>query len=92
MKLARLGPLGSEQPGLIDADGKLRNLSSHIPDLTNPHLTDEALARLASIGAGRKSDPIFLTDGDRISLGVEGRGNQAQAIVAWEKRLKTILL
>jgi 2-keto-4-pentenoate hydratase/2-oxohepta-3-ene-1,7-dioic acid hydratase in catechol pathway len=49
MKLVRFGPPGHEKPGLIDADGKLRDLSHHIPDITNSDLSDEALARLAAI-------------------------------------------
>jgi 2,4-didehydro-3-deoxy-L-rhamnonate hydrolase len=34
MKLCRFGPLGQEKPGLIDADGTLRDLSSHVADIT----------------------------------------------------------
>jgi 2-keto-4-pentenoate hydratase/2-oxohepta-3-ene-1,7-dioic acid hydratase in catechol pathway len=49
MKLVRFGAPGQEKPGLIDADGKLRDLSQHLPDLGNAHLSDERLARLASI-------------------------------------------
>jgi 2-keto-4-pentenoate hydratase/2-oxohepta-3-ene-1,7-dioic acid hydratase in catechol pathway len=49
MKLARFGAPGSEKPGLIDAEGQLRDLSDHLPDITNSHLSDEALARIASI-------------------------------------------
>jgi 2-keto-4-pentenoate hydratase/2-oxohepta-3-ene-1,7-dioic acid hydratase in catechol pathway len=49
MKLARFGAPGSEKLGLIDAQGKLRDLSSQAPDLANRHLSDEALTRLASI-------------------------------------------
>ena len=49
MKLVRFGPAGREKPGLIDSEGKLRDLSAHVPDITNSQLSDEALARLASI-------------------------------------------
>jgi 2-keto-4-pentenoate hydratase/2-oxohepta-3-ene-1,7-dioic acid hydratase in catechol pathway len=49
MKLVRFGAPGREKPGLIDADGKLRDLSHHIPDITNSDLSDAALARLKSI-------------------------------------------
>lgn len=34
MKLVRYGKAGQEKPGLIDADGKLRDLSKHIDDIT----------------------------------------------------------
>jgi 2-keto-4-pentenoate hydratase/2-oxohepta-3-ene-1,7-dioic acid hydratase in catechol pathway len=49
MKLVRFGAPGREKPGLLDAEGKLRDLSVHIPDITNSQLSDEALARLASL-------------------------------------------
>ena len=34
MKLCRYGPLGAEKPGLIDNDGKLRDLSGTVSDIT----------------------------------------------------------
>ena len=46
MKLVRYGNPGKEKPGLIDADGKLRDLSAVIPDLTSAHLSDAMLAKL----------------------------------------------
>ena len=33
MKLVRYGNEGREKPGLIDADGLLRDLSSHVADV-----------------------------------------------------------
>lgn len=49
MKLVRYGQLGAEKPGLIDKDGKLRDLSGVIADFTAEQLTDEALAKIAQI-------------------------------------------
>ena len=49
MKLVRYGQLGAEKPGLIDKDGKLRDLSGMIADFTAEQLTDEALAKIAQI-------------------------------------------
>lgn len=49
MKLVRYGNPGKEKPGLIDADGKLRDLSGKIDDLTPEQLSDEALAKLATL-------------------------------------------
>lgn len=46
MKLVRYGNPGKEKPGLIDADGKLRDLSAVIPDLTSAHLGDAMIAKL----------------------------------------------
>ena len=52
MKLVRYGADGREKPGLIDVEGKLRDLSGHIQDLTPDHLNDTALAKLARIKTG----------------------------------------
>jgi 2,4-diketo-3-deoxy-L-fuconate hydrolase len=46
MKLVRYGNPGKEKPGLIDADGKLRDLSAVIPDVTSAHLSDAMIAKL----------------------------------------------
>ncbi len=48
MKLCRYGTLGNEQPGLIDADGRLRALTGHA-DIAADTLAPEALAKLAAI-------------------------------------------
>lgn len=48
MKLCRYGTPGQEQPGLIDAEGKLRSLAGHA-DITPETLAPEALAKLAAI-------------------------------------------
>ena len=47
MKLVRYGNPGEEKPGLIDADGALRDLSAHVPDIAGDVLGD--LGRLAEI-------------------------------------------
>ena len=49
MKLVRYGKPGKEKPGLIDADGKLRDLSSVIPDVSPQYLGDAMLAKLRKI-------------------------------------------
>ncbi len=49
MKLVRYGQPGTEKPGLIDNDGKLRDLSGVITDFTADQLSDEALAKLAKL-------------------------------------------
>ena len=46
MKLVRYGNPGKEKPGLVDADGKLRDLSAHIKDIGPAQLSDAALAKL----------------------------------------------
>jgi 2,4-diketo-3-deoxy-L-fuconate hydrolase len=49
MKLVRYGKPGKEKPGLIDAEGKLRDLSGVIKDLGPDQLGDAALARLRKL-------------------------------------------
>lgn len=49
MKLLRYGPKGNEKPGMVDADGVIRDLSGVLPDLTSAQLAKGALARLAEI-------------------------------------------
>ena len=61
MKLVRYGQPGKEKPGLIDADGKLRDLSGVIADVTPEHLSDKALAKLAKL----KADKLPLVKGKK---------------------------
>lgn len=49
MKLVRYGRQGKEKPGLIDAQGVLRDLSGHVSDLTGDVLSPASLARLAKL-------------------------------------------
>lgn len=49
MKLLRYGNPGSERPGLIDADGVIRDLSGHVPDIAGAALDPAALAKLAKL-------------------------------------------
>jgi 2-keto-4-pentenoate hydratase/2-oxohepta-3-ene-1,7-dioic acid hydratase in catechol pathway len=54
MKLFRYGPIGKEKPGILDRDGKGRDLSGIISDITPDGLAPAALDRL------RKLDPRSL--------------------------------
>ena len=49
MKLLRHGPAGAEKPGLLDAQGTIRDLSSHIDDINGKTLSPESLQNLSSI-------------------------------------------
>lgn len=49
MKLVRFGPKGEEKPGLLDADGRVRDLSAHVDDIAGAVLGDEGLAALAAL-------------------------------------------
>lgn len=49
MKLVRFGNNGQEKPGLVDAAGKIRDLSAHVADITGAVLSPESLAKLRTL-------------------------------------------
>ena len=49
MKLLRVGQKGKEKPAVLDNDGKIRDISSHIKDLNPDHLNFETLSKLNSL-------------------------------------------
>ncbi|HEX4508831.1 MAG TPA: fumarylacetoacetate hydrolase family protein [Burkholderiaceae bacterium] len=71
MKLLRHGPRGHERPGLVDADGRLRDLSAQIGDITPADLAHDRLGRL------RHLDPYALPElppGTRLGVPWHGLG------------------
>ena len=51
MKLLRHGPLGAEKPGLMAADGTIRDLSGIVPDIAGAVLSDAGLAAIRAVDA-----------------------------------------
>ena len=49
MKLLRYGPRGQEKPGLLDAEGRIRDLSGVVADITPDQLWGEGLAALKAV-------------------------------------------
>src|SRR5499427_6595150 len=49
MKLVRYGALGREKPGMIDAEGRLRDLSKVVPDIAGNALSRENLNKLRKL-------------------------------------------
>jgi 2,4-didehydro-3-deoxy-L-rhamnonate hydrolase len=49
MKLVRFGANGAEKPGIVDAQGNIRDLSGHVSDFSGTYLDPAALAKLKSI-------------------------------------------
>ncbi|MGN8021030.1 fumarylacetoacetate hydrolase family protein [Phyllobacterium sp. 22229] len=70
MKLVRYGPAGQEKPGLVDKDGKVRDLSAHVGDIAGEAISPAGLKKLASI------DPASLPEVtvDRYGACVAGTG------------------
>ena len=52
MKLLRFGEPGKEHPGILHADGTIRDLSGVVKDIGGPTLLPESIARLRSIDPG----------------------------------------
>ena len=49
MKLLRVGQKGKEKPAVLDKDGKIRDISSHVKDLNPDHLNFETITKLESV-------------------------------------------
>jgi 2-keto-4-pentenoate hydratase/2-oxohepta-3-ene-1,7-dioic acid hydratase in catechol pathway len=49
VKLLRYGPAGDERPGLLDADGTIRDLSAHVSDIDGAALAPAKLEELAGL-------------------------------------------
>ncbi|MEM7022237.1 MAG: fumarylacetoacetate hydrolase family protein [Pseudomonadota bacterium] len=60
MRLLRYGPRGAEKPGLLDAEGRIRDLSREVPDINAAALAPESLARLAA----RDAQSLPLVEGE----------------------------
>ena len=51
MKLVRFGAPGAEKPGLVDAQGAVRDLSAHVKDITGDVLSPAGLDKLRAVDA-----------------------------------------
>jgi 2-keto-4-pentenoate hydratase/2-oxohepta-3-ene-1,7-dioic acid hydratase in catechol pathway len=63
VKLIRFGPAGAEQPGVVDPEGRLRDLSRYLPDISPDMLSPESLQHVGSIAIG---DLPFVPEGVRL--------------------------
>jgi len=90
MKLLRFGPKGNEKPGLLDAQGVIRDLSGVLPDLTSRELAGGALARLAELDPSRlpavegpvRYAPIVADIGKLICVGLNYSDHAAESGMA----------
>jgi len=87
MKLVRYGQPGKEKPGLIDAEGRLRDLSGVIADIGPAQLSDKALARLAKVKAAslplvrgpKRFGPPLVGVGKFVAIGLNYADHAAEA-------------
>ncbi len=63
MKLLRYGPAGQEKPGLLDADGKVRDLSGVIADIDGEALSPASIEKLKGIDVA--SLPVVAGDAQK---------------------------
>ena len=49
MKLLRFGEMGQEKPGILDSNGKIRDLSGHISDINGETIGEDGLNKISSI-------------------------------------------
>lgn len=70
MKLMRVGQPGHEKPAILDAEGKIRDLSAHMKDIGGEAISPEGLKKIAALDL---STLPVLTE-DRIGACVAGTG------------------
>jgi 2-keto-4-pentenoate hydratase/2-oxohepta-3-ene-1,7-dioic acid hydratase in catechol pathway len=72
MKFVRFGSRGQEKPGAVDGQGRIRDLSTHVSDITGVTLGDGLLVRVADLDL--ESLPL-VTEGTRLGPCVGSVGN-----------------
>jgi 2-keto-4-pentenoate hydratase/2-oxohepta-3-ene-1,7-dioic acid hydratase in catechol pathway len=90
MKLLRFGPKGNEKPGLLDSEGRLRDLSGVLPDLDSAALGKASLARLAELDPRRlpvveqpvRMAPVVADIGKFICVGLNYSDHAAESGMA----------
>ena len=86
MKLLRFGLAGAERPGLLDADGAIRDLSGVIPDIDGATVTPECLNELRAIDPaslpvapqGQRIGPCIARPGKFICIGLNFADHAAE--------------
>jgi 2,4-diketo-3-deoxy-L-fuconate hydrolase len=90
MKLLRHGPRGQERPGMLDAEGRVRDLSAVVPDIAGDVLTAAGLARLREIDVatlppvppGVRVGPCVAAVGKFICIGLNYADHAAESGMA----------
>ncbi len=87
MKFVRFGPRGAEKPGLIDANGTIRDLSAHVADFDRTTIAPATLAALAAhdvaklpaVDAGVRLGAPIASIGHFIAVGLNYADHAAEA-------------
>lgn len=86
MKLVRFGEAGQEKPGLLDAGGQIRDVSSVIRDVAGKALNPDALFRLSQLDTstlppvppGQRLGPCVGSVGNFIAIGLNYADHAAE--------------
>jgi 2-keto-4-pentenoate hydratase/2-oxohepta-3-ene-1,7-dioic acid hydratase in catechol pathway len=87
MKLVRFGAPGREKPGIIDGNGRVRDLSSVVPDIAGDALGPKGLAKirkadiakLPAVKSGTRLGPCVSKIGNFIAIGLNYADHAAEA-------------
>ena len=87
MKLLRFGLNGAEKPGIVDADGRIRDLSGIVPDISGAVLSDEGmqvirdadLTTLPIVSADTRLGPCVVGTGKFICIGLNYADHAAES-------------
>ena len=87
MKFVRYGAAGREKPGILDGEGRIRDLSDVVPDLAGEALSPQSLAKLAKINTDQllpvpgnpRIGPCVGRVGNFIAIGLNYADHAAEA-------------
>src|SRR5580700_1625858 len=87
MKLVRFGAPGREKPGMLDAQGRVRDLSKIVPDITGDALSPKGLAKLRKLNPDKlplvkgkpRIGPCVAKTGNFIAIGLNYSDHAAEA-------------
>lgn len=93
MKFVRFGRPGAEKPGLVDADGRIRDLSAIVPDITGAALGQGLAERVAGVAIdnlppvpeGTRLGPCVGNVGNFIAIGLNYADHAAETGAAIPK-------
>ena len=87
MKLVRYGAPGREKPGMVDAKGRIRDLSKVVPDIAGEVLSPKGLAKLRKLNPDKlplvkgkpRIGPCVAKTGNFIAIGLNYSDHAAEA-------------
>ena len=86
MKLLRVGEKGKEKPAILDTDGKIRDISSHINDLNPENLNFETMSKiqsadsssLAELSSNQRVGSCITSPGKFVAIGLNYSDHAAE--------------